>query len=212
MRRRGAAQSGPGVRLANSYEDSGAVTRTTTALSHPTGSYFTTSYQSPSLFGFSFRRRIPTRRCATSLQSYDVGFDGTAAYLRDHGIRESTAGPCRQGCEPGARAGDRVSHPAPPTRISRLLLRDISGLSILDLVEALAGRRYVQWHPVLCGLRTASPRGEWGLWIPAGFLLMRKLRRNNGAQEANRFRGSQDQTFASTSRSMTPDSRLRCKG
>ena len=166
----------------SSYEDSGSVTPDDGSES-PYRISFTTLYRSPSLFRFAFDTPHPYLPLRYIVTKYEVGFDGAAAYF----VMTPHEKPPQSVPTPNvnmalARATGISSGSA--HNISRLLLRDVSGLSILDLVDARL-LEDAQINGVEChAISTQHPRGgEWTLWIEKDTLLIRKLRTPLGAQD-----------------------------
>ncbi len=166
----------------NSYQDSGTVTRYDGSDS-PYQTPFMTAYQSPSLFRFSFSRPHPYPPLRHIVTKVDLGFDGTAAfYVTKRYDKPPMSQPTQDLNEAIARATG-ISSGAAHT-ISQLLLRDISGFSILELVEARS-LDDTRFNGIECHLISAQhPKGgEWRFWIEKDTLLIRKLRTYPGAQD-----------------------------
>jgi hypothetical protein len=166
----------------NSYQDNGTVTRYDGSDS-PYQVVFTTSYKSPSLFRFGFSRPHPYPPLRDIVTKFEVGFDGTAPFYVTTEYQKAPRSVPTQNVDQALARATGISSGAAHT-ISRLLLRDISGLSILDLVEARS-LDDATVNGIECYLISAQhPRGgEWRFWIEKDTLLIRKLRTHLGARE-----------------------------
>jgi len=165
----------------NSYQDDGTVTRY--GRDTPYQIEFTTSYKSPSLFRFGFSRPHPYAPLRHIVTKFDLGFDGTAAFYVTTRYEQAATSEPTQNLDQAIARATGISSGAAHT-ISQLLLRDISGLSILDLVEARS-LDDATFNGVDCHVISAQPPrgGEWRFWIEKDTLLIRKLRTYLGAQD-----------------------------
>jgi hypothetical protein len=158
----------------SSYEDTGSVTRYD-GREAPYKIDFTNAYKSPSLFRFAFAAPHPYPPLHDIVTNYVLGFDGSAAYFRmkpqDQPERLEAARSVNLAIAKGTGISSGAAH-----TISRLLLPDVTGLSILDLVD-LQSTEDATIAGVRCLSVTAQhPRGgEWKLWIEQDRLLIRKM-------------------------------------
>ena len=167
----------------SSYQDEGNVT------SHvgDDSSYkiaFTNLYKSPALFRFRFAVPHPYPPLHDIVTNYDVGFDGAAGYfVLKRPEKPATAVPVQNLNLALARATG-VSLGAAHT-LSRLLVREVSGVSMLDLVNPQIGEDTTLDGTACYSLSAQHPRGgEWGLWIAMDTLLVRKLRVYSAGQNS----------------------------
>jgi hypothetical protein len=168
----------------DSYQDSGTVSRVIDDDRNdaPYRIDFTTAYQSPSLFRFAFSLPHPFAPLSHIVTNYIVGFDGSNAYFvtkaSDRKPDLKTADTLNSAIARATGISSGSAH-----TISRLLLRDISGLSILDLVEARLLPDATVSNTECYSVSAQHPRGgEWLLSVEKKTLLLRKLRVSLGAQ------------------------------
>jgi hypothetical protein len=158
----------------SSYQDSGSVTRYDGGES-PYRIDFTNAYKSPSLFRFAFAVPHPYPPLRNIVAHYVLGFDGSAAYFRMKPQDQPETKEASRHVGLAIANGTGISSGAAHT-ISRLLLPDVGGLSILDLVD-MQSTEVATIADVTCLSVTAQhPRGgEWKLWIEQDTLLIRKM-------------------------------------
>ena len=115
----------------DSYRDTGYVTR----ISLPSGGvnrlFFSTLYQQPSLFRFTFFRRHPYPPLAHILTEHTAGFDGIEAYVLRKGPGDSRALKGVERSLKSAIAGATGISSGSAHTIVRLLLADMDGLSVI---------------------------------------------------------------------------------
>jgi hypothetical protein len=167
-----------------SYADTGTVSQVINSNSDdaPYRIDFTTAYQSPSLFRFAFSRPHSYPSLSYIVTNYVVGFDGSVAYLATKGPDKPAELELANTLNMALAQATGISSGSAHT-IGRLLLRDVSGLSFLDLVGArLMADAAVGGHQCYA-ISAQHPRGgEWQLWIEKDTLLLRKLRMSLGTQ------------------------------
>jgi hypothetical protein len=164
----------------SSYEDTGAVTRYD-AGEAPYRIDFTNAYKSPSLFRFAFAAPHPYPPLHNLVIHYVLGFDGSAAYFRMKPQDQPERVEAPRSVDLAIAKGTGISAGAAHT-ISRLLLPDIGGLSILDLVDARATEDATIADVKCFSVTAQHPRGgEWKLWIEKDALLIRKMTVRHGS-------------------------------
>jgi hypothetical protein len=158
-----------------SYQDSGTVTQYDGRES-PYRIDFANAYKSPSLFRFAFAAPHPYPPLHNYVIHYVLGFDGSAAYFRMKPPDQPQTKEASQNVGLAIAKGTGISSGAAHT-ISRLLLPDVGGLSILDLVDVRATEDATIAGVQCLSVTAQHPRGagEWKLWIEKDTLLMRRL-------------------------------------
>jgi len=159
----------------DSYRDTGYVTR----ISLPSGGvnrlFFSTLYQQPSLFRFTFFRRHPYPPLAHILTEHTAGFDGIEAYVLKKRPGDSRALKELTSLKAAIAGATGISSGSAHT-IGRLLLPDVDGLSVLDLLNPQFKPDAVMDGPVCYSVTAQLPRGgERELWIEKDTLLLRKV-------------------------------------
>ena len=163
----------------SSYEDTGSVTRYDGSV-EPYRIDFTNAYKGPSLFRFAFATPHPYPPLHHIVTRYVLGFDGSAAYFRMKPQDQPERLEAAQSVSLAIAKGTGISSGAAHT-ISRLLLPDVTGLSILDLVDVQATEDATIAGVKCLSVTAQHPRGgEWKLWIEQEGLLIRKMTVRHG--------------------------------
>jgi hypothetical protein len=159
----------------SSYEDTGSVTRYDGSEA-PYRIDFTNAYKSPSLFRFAFAAPHPYPPLHDIVTRYVLGFDGSAAYFRMTPQGQPERLEAAQSVNLAIAKGTGISSGAAHT-ISRLLLPDVGGLSILELVDVQASEDATIADVQCLSVTAQHPRGagEWKLWIEKDTLLIRRM-------------------------------------
>lgn len=159
----------------NSYLDSGYVTRqlVETGLVHRIS--FSTLYQKPSFFRFTFFRPHGHPPLSHIVTQHVAGYDGREGYslLKEH--NEAQARVSIKSLSSAVARATGISAGSAHT-IGRLLLPEVGGLSILDLVSPRLEEE-TDIDGITCYSITAQhPKGgERELWIEKDTLLLRKV-------------------------------------
>jgi hypothetical protein len=158
----------------SSYEDTGTVTRYDGGES-PYRIDFMNVYKSPSMFRFAFAVPHPYPPLHDIVTHYVLGSDGSAAYFRMKRQDQPERVEAPQSVSLAIAKGTGISSGAAHT-ISRLLLPDVTGLSILDLVDAQSAEDATIADVKCFSVTAQHPRGgEWQLWIEKETSLIRKM-------------------------------------
>ena len=163
-----------------SYSDSGEVSTTFAEAGNRMRIPFTTLYQKPSLLRFECFRPHPYAPLSHIVTQYVVGFDGSTAYSRRKKYNESETSTSMESLSFAIAAAVPSSKGAAIT-VSRLLIPEIHGLSILDLLNPTI-RNDDHIDGVSCNVISAQyPSGEnCELWVEKDTLILRKLVQSNG--------------------------------
>ena len=141
---------------------------------------FATLYKRPSLFRFEFSRPHPYAPLRHIVSKYVVGFDGTAAYSRNERYQRAPQLETRKDLQSAIAGATGISSGSAHS-ISCLLLPEVSGFSILDLVEVRM-HEMTQIDGIPCYRVVGnSPRGgEWDCTIERDSLLIRRIKTRFG--------------------------------
>jgi len=164
----------------SSYRDTGVVRQWFKPKQPPLETNFSTSFRKPSLFRFEFSSPHPYPPLRHIITRHVIGSDGATAYF----LRKEHRGPARLEIEENlsiAVAGATGISSGSAHTIGRLLLPEIGGLSLMDLVGPFR-KRQCRLNGVTCYWISAKhPRGpRLEIWIEKKTLLLRKLRHNAG--------------------------------
>jgi hypothetical protein len=162
------------------YSDTGAVTRRMAATGTVHRITFSTLYQRPSFFRFTFFTPHPHPPLGHLVTEHAVGHDGTVGYCvakRPDGTvaRES---PLSLGAAIARATG--ISSGSAHT-IGRLLLPEVQGLCLLDLVDARQGDDVIIDGKSCYSVTARTPKGDGQqeLWIEKdSYLLRRRITRS----------------------------------
>ncbi len=159
----------------HSYWDTGYVTTTFAASEDVHRMSFSTLYQQPSFFRFTFFRPHPYPPLAHIMSEHTAGFDGTEGYLLKKGARDVRAVKHVTSLNSAIAGATGISKGSAHT-IGRLLLPDVEGLSVLDLIEPRFKLDVSMDSTVCFSITTRLPKGgEQELWIERDTLLLRKV-------------------------------------
>jgi hypothetical protein len=169
-----------------SYQDRGSVSRvigvSDSDSDTPYRTDFTTAYQSPSLFRFAFSLPNPYPPLSHIVTKCVVGFDGSVAYFAMKGPDKPVDFRTTDSLNLAIARATGISSGSAHT-IGQLLLPDISGLSMLDLVGArlLADTTI---NDIQCySISAQHPRGgESQFSIEKDSLLLRRVRTTLSAE------------------------------
>jgi hypothetical protein len=160
-----------------SYADSGAVHTKLDASGLPYSQSFSTVFKRPALFRFEFWRPHPYERLRSLVTRHVAGFDGRAAYFV---TQRPDAAPVREerpSLSTAVAGATGISGGSAHT-IARLLLPDVGGLSILDLVGASFNPERPTIDGIACHSVTAQHPQSGApteFWIEKDSLLLRKV-------------------------------------
>jgi hypothetical protein len=167
-----------------SYSDTGEVTRKlATGLIHRMT--FSTLYRRPSFFRFTFFKPHPYPPLGHLVTEHSVGHDGTVGYSvakRPDGTLDRESPISLELAVAGA-AG--ISSGAAHT-IGRLLLQEVQGLGLLDLVDARLGDDVLIDGKSCHSVTARNPKGDWReeLWIEKDSYLLRRRITRSGQSES----------------------------
>jgi hypothetical protein len=171
-----------------SYSDVGSVTQQVHPGDPVLRMEFSTLYKRPNLFRFEFSRPHPYPPLRHLVTRHVVGYDGFGAYTLQRG-HES---------EPTLQTRDDLSHAVAGAtgvssgsahNIGRLLLQEVTGLSILDLVDPQFGAEMEIAGAPCYSISAKLPKGgERELCIERGTLLVRRVRTRYGSAPAEELR------------------------
>jgi hypothetical protein len=164
----------------NSYMDSGYVTTTFVETGRLRRISFSTLYQKPSLFRFAFSTPHPHPPLNYIVTQHVVGFDGIEGYSLTKKYDSSQALKSINSLELVVAGATGISSGSAHT-IGRLLLPEVGGLSILELVSPQLEDE-MDIDGITCySIAARHPQGgEWELWIEKEALLLRKVIRADG--------------------------------
>lgn len=174
----------------DSYSDIGSVTQQ----SHPGDpvlrTQFSTLYKRPNLFRFEFSRPHPYPPLRHIVTRHIVGFDGFGPYAlkREHQTEPSLQAPSDLS---DAVAGATGVSSGSAHNIGRLLLQEVDGPSILDLIDPRFGADMeIDGAPCYSVCARLPRGGERELCIERGTLLVRRVRTNHGKVPAVELRAA----------------------
>ncbi len=159
----------------NSYSDTGYVKTNITARAAVHRKWFSTLYQKPSSFRFTFFRPHPYPQLGHIVTEHVVGFDGAEGYRIMKGpddaqpLRSTTSLTLAIAGATGISSGSAHT-------IARLLLPQVGGLSILDLLNPRFNDATAIDGTDCHSISAQFPEGgEQELWVEKGTLLLRKV-------------------------------------
>jgi hypothetical protein len=159
----------------SSYSDTGIVTTkfATSGVVHRR--WFSTLYQKPSLFRFTFYSPHPYPQLGHLVTQHVVGFDGAEGYSLTR--RPNDAQPLRSSTSlESAIAGATGISSGSVHTIGRLLLPQVGGLSILDLLNPRFNDETIFDGTVCHSISAQNPKGgAREFWIEKDALLLRKV-------------------------------------
>jgi len=159
----------------SSYQDMGVVRQWFNAKAPPLETTFSTSFKKPSLFRFEFASPHPYPPLRHIITTHVIGSDGTTAYtlVKEH---EATARVEIEESLSMAVAGATGISSGSAHTIGRLLLPEVGGLSLMDLVRPSRKQDRSFLGAVCYCIDAKHPRGPTlELWIEKNTLLLRKL-------------------------------------
>lgn len=158
-----------------SYSDTGHVRTKIMASGLVHRKWFSTLYQKPSSFRFTFFCPHPYPQLSHIVTQHVVGFDGSEGYRLTK--RPDDAQPLRSsGSLHMALAGATGISSGAAHTIGRLLLPAVGGLSILDLLNPRFNDETAIDGTVCHSITAEFPQGgERELWIEKDSLLLRKV-------------------------------------
>jgi hypothetical protein len=164
----------------DSYSDKGSVTQQVHPGDPVLRTEFSTLYKRPNLFRFEFSRPHPYPPLRHLVTRHVVGYDGFGAYSLQQG---------HEG-EPTLQTRDDLSHAVAGAagvssgsahNIGRLLLHEVAGLSLLDLIDPRFGAEVeIAGAPCYTVSAELPMGGERELCIERGALLVRRVRTHQG--------------------------------
>jgi hypothetical protein len=192
------------------YSDAGTVTRLSDESGAPFQTHFSTLFKKPSFFRFEFSRPHPYPPLRHIITRHAIGFDGCATYSMTRNHEQPTEERAKASLGQAVAGATGISSGSAHT-IGRLLIPDVTGLSILDLTDAQLNDD-VALNGVACYSITARhPRGGVReLCIEKSTLLVRRLRKKHAEGSSEEARDSicvnqsiDDASFASNSSDLT---------
>jgi hypothetical protein len=158
-----------------SYRDTGYVLSTFSENGVVYRMSLSTLYQQPNHFRFTFFRPHPHPPLAHIVTEHTIGFDGTEGYALKKGPKDiraiKTVMPLRQGIAGATGISSGSAH-----TIGRLLLRDVGGVSVLDLRNPHFNSPTNRDGADCYSISTELPKGgERELWIEKDTLCLRKV-------------------------------------
>lgn len=169
----------------DSYSDTGVVRQRLDMVEPPFEIAFSTAFKKPWLFRFEFATPHPYPPLRHNITKHVVGFDGTTAYFATNEPEaESFDVEVEDDISLAVAGATGISGGAAHT-IARLLLPDIGGLSVLDLVGVQL-KADVVFDGCVCSVIAAQhprDRRPLELWIEKDTVLLRKLITGDGSTE-----------------------------
>jgi hypothetical protein len=169
-----------------SYSDTGHVKTKTMASGVLHRKWFSTLYQKPSSFRFTFFCPHPYPQLGHIVTQHVVGFDGSEGYRLTKGPDDVPPRKIRTSLPLTIAGATGISSGAAHT-IGRLLLPQVGGLSILDLLDPRFNDETAIDGTDCHSIFARFPQGGgWELWIEKDTLLLRKvigMRESGGAEE-----------------------------
>ena len=158
-----------------SYSDTGEVTRRIAATGTVHRITFSTLYQRPSLFRFTFFKPHPYPPLGHLVTEHTVGHDGTVGYCvaKRPGGRVARKSPIS--LEAAIARATGISSGSAHT-IGRLLLPEVQGSGLLDLVDARQGDDVIIDGKSCYSVTARTPKGDGPeeLWIEKDSYLLRR--------------------------------------
>jgi len=171
-----------------SYSDRGSVTQQVHPGDPILKTEFSTLYKRPNLFRFEFFRPHPYPPLRHLVTRHVVGYDGFGAYSLKQAHDSDPTLQARDDLSHALAGAAGVSSGSVHT-IGRLLLHEVNGLSMLDLVEPRFGAELeiagAACHRILATLPSG---GERELCIEHGTLLIRRVVTHHGNAPAEERR------------------------
>jgi hypothetical protein len=158
-----------------SYSDRGMVSTTSARTGNLGQTRFSTLYQKPSLFRFECFRPHPYPPLSHLVTQHVIGFDGTAAYSQKRPERNPETAASIDDLSSAVAAAVPSSRGASLT-VARLLVPEVQGFSILDLVNPQI-KEETHIDGIVCHAITArhSKGDGYELWVERDSLLLRKV-------------------------------------
>jgi hypothetical protein len=149
---------------------------------------FATLYKSPSLFRFEFSRPHPYAPLRHVVSKYVVGFDGSVAYSQNERYQEAPRLETRSDLQTAIAGATGISSGSAHS-ISCLLLPEVSGFSILDLVDVrMDEATQIDGIPCYRVLGNSPRGGAWDYTIETDSLLIRRIRTKFGEYPNEEYR------------------------
>ena len=162
----------------SSYQDTGVVRQWFKAKQPPLETTFSTSFKKPSLFRFEFASPHPYPPLRHIITRHVIGSDGATAYslVKEH--KAAARVEIEESLSMAVAGATGISSGSAHT-IGRLLLPEVGGLSLMDLVAPTCKKeRLFQGTACYC-IGAKHPTGPTlELWIEKKTLLLRKLVHN----------------------------------
>jgi hypothetical protein len=159
----------------DSYRDTGYVTTTFAESGVVHRRSFSTLYQQPSLFRFTFFSPHPFPPLAHIMTEHVAGFDGTEGYIGRKGPEDLRAVRTVTSLKLAIARATGISSGSART-IGRLLLPDVDGLSVLDLLNPRFNPDTGVDGAICYSITAEHPKGgERELWIEKDTFLLRKI-------------------------------------
>jgi hypothetical protein len=157
------------------YSDAGVVTRSSNESGSAFRTHFSTLFKRPSFFRFDFSRPHPYSPLSHIVTRHAIGFDGSAAYSVTKRHEQSTEVRAKTSLDQAVAGATGISSGSAHT-IGRLLIAEVTGVSILDLADAQLNDD-VALNGVVCySVAARHPKGGMReLWIEKPTLLIRRV-------------------------------------
>jgi hypothetical protein len=163
-----------------SYSDVGSVSQQLQPDDPVLCTEFSTLYAEPNLFRFEFSRAHPYPPLRHVVTRHVIGFDGFGAYALRQEYEMPPTLQTRQDLS-HAVAGSAGVSSGSAHNIARLLLHEVAGLSILDLVNPRLGDDAMVGGAACHFVRAQLPKGgERELFFERDSLLLRRVRTIRG--------------------------------
>jgi hypothetical protein len=172
----------------DSYSDVGSVTEQVHPGDPALRTEFSTLYKRPNLFRFEFSRPHPYPPLRHIVTRHIVGCDGFGAYSLQRGHESEPTLQTRDDLAHAVAGATGVSSGS-AHNIGRLLLHEVAGMSILDLINPQFGAEMEIAGARCYSISARLPKGgERELCIERGTLLVRRVRTNHGKVPAEEVR------------------------
>lgn len=167
-----------------SYSDTGEVTTRIAATGTVHRITFSTLYQRPSFFRFTFFEPHPHPPLGHLVTEHTVGHDGTVGYSVAKTPNATVARKAPISLEAAIARATGISSGSAHT-IGRLLLPEVRGLGLLDLVDARQGDDVIIDGKSCYSVTARTPKGtgQQELWIETdSYLLRRRITRSEQSE------------------------------
>jgi len=159
----------------SSYSDTGHVTTKIFETNVIHRRSFSMLYQKPSLFRFAFYSPHPYPPLAHIMTEHVAGFDGNEGYLLTKKHGDTLAKKSIRSLSSAIAGATGISSDSAHT-IGRLLLAEVEGLSMMDLVNPqLGGETSIDGIACYSILAKLPRGGDREVWIEKDSLLLRKV-------------------------------------